>query len=229
MTTQRTALVLIALILLAAIFWPRGEPEKDASAGAQQTAAKIETKTKVHNAKPIPAANRTPSPNSKNKNPEIEKLRNKAKTSLASIFSAQRAFHAEFGRYSTDFNALGFSPVEVQQHGVLEYKIGFLNPYTPDTPTPGLSENPESMTSDTYMNVPVNITNPARDVAAYSDPAKKLSLEEFRRYCQMGCTADRDRFELLLVLPLENGQHDVWLINDKKEFVHACNGLTERC
>lgn len=164
--------------------------------------------------------------------PEVKRLRDEARFSLAGLFSALRAYHSDYGRYSTDLNSIGFVPLAIDQKASLAYKFGFLKPYFPEPVIAKVEpkgENPESTSTDTFMNVPINITAPNRDAPSYTPEARNISLDAFHRYCQIGCTATRDRFEILLVVPLGNDQNDVWLINDKKEVLHACDGLKERC
>ncbi|WP_347358100.1 prepilin-type N-terminal cleavage/methylation domain-containing protein [Bdellovibrio sp.] len=50
-----------------------------------------------------------------------------AKTNLASLYTSEKAFYAEYTAYHTQFGAVGYSP-----EGKLRYKIGFAGAGTPD-------------------------------------------------------------------------------------------------
>ena len=43
-----------------------------------------------------------------------------AKTNMAAMYSAQKAFHSEWSMYDTDFNVVGFRP-----EGNMQYIVGF--------------------------------------------------------------------------------------------------------
>lgn len=162
---------------------------------------------------------------------EIEQARQEAKMLLSSAYTALKSTHAEIGRYSTDFNAIGFDPFVHKEGEIVRYKLGFLQPFEPDAliETDTIHESPESMSTDSMMTYPINITAPKREVASYSDEAKSVSLNDYSKYCKMGCTANTDSFEILLVRPLEGHGKDVWLINDKKEIILVCDGLIGDC
>lgn len=233
MSRLRVLVVLIVLVVIAILFTSRREHQvkKLVPEEAQTNAEAAKVKSSVVRKTPsVPPAKSTVTPPPA-ENPEVPKevqrLRNEAKASLAGAFSSLRAFHSEYERYSTDFWAIGFKPSAIEEKKPLDFKMGFLTQYDPEQPLN--SEVPAAMITDTYMRVNENITNPNRDRPSYSDAAKEISLDNYRRYCQMGCTADRDRFEMILVVPVGEGRNDVWLINDKKELVQACDGLKEKC
>lgn len=204
------------------------EPTADVLADPPITTEAISTEahTPAHSSPEsvhIPAENAVP--------PEVLQARQEAKGTLSSAYTALKAFQAEYGRYSTDFYALGYEPMQIQQKGVVNFKVGFAKAFYSEEliENEEILENPESMSSDTYMRTPINITSPEREVASYSEPVKKISLDDYQKYCSMGCTATNDSFEIILVRPLEGHGNDVWIINDKKEIRLVCDGLKQDC
>ncbi len=162
---------------------------------------------------------------------DVRQARREAKRILSDAYAALKAAHEEFGRYSTDFHFVGFTPFEEQESAVIEYKTGFIKPFDDVEliETKHSSENPESMSTDTFMNIPINVTNSDRNAILYSESAKTVLLGNYAKYCKNGCTATEDSFEMLLVRPLKGHGKDVWIINEKKELILACDGLLTEC
>lgn len=151
---------------------------------------------------------------------EVESVRQVAKSQLAGMYTAQRSFHAEFDRYTTDLTAMGYAFDE----GEINAKIGFLREYSPPDKIDELNENPENMNTDSLVaskagEVPKN---------TYTDAASKISLDNLSGYCKRGCTANENEFEMLVAVPLGGGRVDVWLVNSKKEMELVQDGLEQR-
>jgi len=140
---------------------------------------------------------------------EIAVARSEMKVTLAGIYGAQKSFYAEYGRYSTDLNALGYSPEGEKRMS----RAGFLRPFQPEVFAG--SEDPNSLNIDQFEN----------KVFKFSRSAVGVSLGNLSRYCRQGCTADNDQFELIAAAQLSPGaEPDVWVINQNKELIHVNDG-----
>ncbi len=159
---------------------------------------------------------------------EVAEARSKSKMTLSSAYSALKAFRMEFGRFSTDLRFVGFAPLEYQESEIVKYKIGFLQSFTPNERIEirNYKENPEALSTDTMVDESNNSDRKAR---TYSSLAQNVSLNDYAQFCKMDCTASPESFELILVYPLEGHGNDIWLINDKKEPILACDGLLNDC
>jgi hypothetical protein len=171
---------------------------------------------------PQPVAPAAPAPRALNVSQErINFLRNQARSSLSAAYTAQRAFRAEFGRYTTDLKAAGWSPASFN----LPYKMGFLSEFraNPNNDSIQIEEDPRLNSTDSFIGDRYDDLNSYR----YDDAANSLSLSEFQHYCRQGCTAGDDSFEMVLAIPLGDAQHtDVWLINEKKGIELVQDGIT---
>jgi hypothetical protein len=140
---------------------------------------------------------------------EIAAARVEMKVTLAALYAAQKSFYAEYGRYSTDLNAVGYSPDEKERMS----RAGFLRPFRPE----GLagSADPSFLSLDQF--------NPQQ--FKFSRSAKGLSLPNLSHYCRQGCSADEAQFEIIAASQFSPGaEPDVWVINQNKELVHLNDG-----
>lgn len=156
---------------------------------------------------------------------DVKRARTLAKMTLSSMYTAQKAYHSEFGRYTTDLKMAGWMPAEKE----LVYKAGFVKAYwaDPESEFEIDEEDPRFMDSDTFagFTVPSEIPNEPPSFYSVSEKLKSSRLGDYQQHCKNGCTAGPDHFEILLVMPLQDEKHvDVWLINDKKEIVLVQDG-----
>jgi hypothetical protein len=143
---------------------------------------------------------------------EIAAARVEMKITLSALYGAQKSFYAEYGRYSTDLNAVGYSPQEKERMS----RAGFLRPFRPE----GLagSEDPSFLSLDQF--------NPQQ--FKFSRSAKGLSMPNLSNYCRQGCSADEAQFEIIAAAQFSPGaEPDVWVINQNKELVHVNDGATK--
>ncbi len=144
---------------------------------------------------------------------QLRERRSEAKMALASFYSGQKAFHAEYKRYSTDLKAIGWRPNEP----LIKYKIGFVAAFRPSSYSDSeeFREDPTRLDTDSYIN---DAANELGEVFKYDERVESVRLSDYETYCKKGCTADETGFEILVVMPLGNsGRVDVWSINDQKE------------
>ncbi len=155
---------------------------------------------------------------------EIEKIREVSKSTLASIYTAESSYFAEWNRFTTDLKAAGFS----NSTRILNTKFGFMHPFR----TEDLSEEstgnevPDRTTSDFLLE---EIDSQSNERFVYSEQLANLDLSQFEKYCENGCTASSEGFELILVALLGDEKNfDVWLINSKKEIKLIHDGVLKQ-
>ena len=153
---------------------------------------------------------------------EIQQRRSNAKFALASGFTAQFAFHAEYERYTTDLKSLGFVPMQNE----LNYKMGFINQFHPaaddNQSTHEDWDSTKNLTTDTFIGEP---TDKPDQKFTYAPETNAINLHDYARYCERGCTASDQEFEMLVVFPLPHSDRvDVWIVNEKKEIQQVLDG-----
>ena len=144
---------------------------------------------------------------------DIKSIRSTQKLHLSAIYTALASMHADYNRYSTDLQYMGYAPSDHT-----EFKIGFIRPYYPNElqSTEHSYEDPERMTNELVTEDPD---------ATISDAAHAVDLSAYEHLCKKGCTANEKEFEVMIVSPLASGKHDIWVINEKKEIVQVQDGL----
>lgn len=137
---------------------------------------------------------------------EIFDARTEMKNSLLALYTAQRIFHAEHGRYSTDIlSALGYEVRPTPRWS----NVGFSRPYLATSLAGG--EDPKKMTT--------------KLIAANLRPSAEVALEDLAQHCRAGCTASDSGFEIIAGAILVPGQApDVWTINEQNVLTHAHDG-----
>lgn len=150
---------------------------------------------------------------------EVEAIRSDIKVSLSQIYTAEKSFFSEYNRYSTDLNhGAGFRPSDKYRPA----KVGFLTSYNPNDLLE--NEDPRYLDTDSYVNdaeLPVGHF-------VYQPSAQKIVLSDYSRFCEAGCTADAEHFEVIAVAQLVEGNPpDIWIINDKKKIQHVQDGLAK--
>ncbi|MNK08111.1 hypothetical protein D3C87_260380 [compost metagenome] len=144
---------------------------------------------------------------------EREKVRSEVKVMLSSLYVAEKAFFAEYGRYSSDLQAIGWRP----DSGEMNVKVGFAEPSTSASINEG--ENLEARIDSDYL---VLESEGQQEPYQYSKWAKDLSLKDLSHYCSIGCTASDTRFEIMAVSRSgPNGEPEAWVINQDKQFIQV--------
>lgn len=147
---------------------------------------------------------------------QINNQRSKLKMILFNFYAAQRSFFSEHNRYTTDLVMAGNS----FEHP-LAYKAGFLNAYDPEKLLK--NEDPGLMNSDVYRNANVEAI---AESERYLPSADDINIDDLQQYCQQGCTATEDRFEVISGMNLDqDATLDVWILNEKKKLVHVVDDL----
>lgn len=138
-----------------------------------------------------------------------QKVYSEIKTSLASMYTAEKAFYAEYNRYSSDLKAIGWMP----DPGESNVKVGFVEGSTGEVIE---GEDPEARMDSDYLQ-----QQSIPDAAyTYSKWADGLSLKNLSGQCRNGCRASEHRFEIMAVSRTgPHGQPEVWTINDDKEII----------
>lgn len=151
---------------------------------------------------------------------QIIERRAQIKASLAGLYTAQKAFHAEFDRYSTDLMALGWTPASAELPGYIGFTRAFEGAGEVDLPD---GEKPERLSTDTFVGVTADGDRPYR-----YDSHGQVAVRDLERHCRRGCTASRDRFEMVAAFNLDaDPTLDVWIINESKELIHIVDDERE--
>jgi Na+-transporting methylmalonyl-CoA/oxaloacetate decarboxylase gamma subunit len=222
------AFVLLVILLLVlrkqteprAFTSPKASPSETAKVSETAKAKTTTTTPTTMAAIPQQAGQETATPSvnrpTVNSPQDVEELRSKLKSAAAGGYTAQRAFQAEWNRFTSDLVFMGWEPTMPE----LNYKMGFLGALVADAVDE--KEKPQRYSTDAFIN---EETDQSSEKIRYTRAAEKINLSDYARYCQQGCVATKDSFELLLVLPLdEQGHVDVWTINDKKEMKQVVDG-----
>jgi hypothetical protein len=60
------------------------------------------------------------------------------------------------------------------------------------------------------------------------DSHAQVAVRDLERHCRRGCTASRDRFEMVAAFNLDaDPTLDVWIINESKELIHIVDDERE--
>lgn len=146
-----------------------------------------------------------------------QRVYSEIKFHLAALYTAEKAFYAEYNRYTSDLKAIGWFP----DAGDLDIKYGFAEPSV-GAVTEG--EAPEENMDSDYL-----LKNPTTDGSfSYSKWAQGLSLKNLSGQCRNGCRAAEHRFEIMAVSRTgPKGEPEVWVINDDKEIIKLTDTATE--
>lgn len=153
---------------------------------------------------------------------EIQQLRREAMATLRELYVAEKVFHAEFNRFTSDFLALTFLPGKKE----MKFRAGFIE----ESRIPGgfdpnsAAENPRRKDFDAFLEMNQELKE---DVFRYSDSTRDHQLETYSHLCRSGCTADEKSFEVLLVMPLGPDQGvDVWSVTHDKTITLLQDGFS---
>lgn len=148
-------------------------------------------------------------------------IRSSMKISLAALYGAQKSFYSEYARYSTDFNALGYSPGE----NVLRHKTGFLKTFAPKEPASETEGRSRQVSSFDELDAFYRERDPNGRMP-FSPETESVDLEDAAHFCRKGCTASETEFEILSAANLDDDPElDVWLIDDTKTLIHVSDDL----
>lgn len=141
----------------------------------------------------------------------IQEIRSQMKASLSEIFTAQKAYHIEKNRYSTDLVALQWSPPQAE----MNFKIGFVQAFNGETEN---SENSRILDSDSFLTEKTQ----DGDTYTYTATADGIRLADLVRFCQYGCSAEDENFEAIAAANLDNDATlEIWLMNSNKEVIQV--------
>lgn len=216
--------VISGLLIIITLYFPLKKPVREA---AQQKSSQPETvappaphpstkspdsatrsktdKTEVKHADSVTAA----SPE------EVKKIRTEIKVGLAGLYTAEKAYQAEYGRYTTDLTVIGWEPMEAKSN----IKVGFVMAFNPKQLTE--RESPRSMDSEILRD---EIQSQGRTPFEVTARAKDIDLERYESYCQRGCTADETHFEIMASTHLGYGKPEIWILNENKEIKQLNDG-----
>ncbi len=149
---------------------------------------------------------------------EIKELRAKTKNFLASLYTSQIAFHAEYNQFITDVVAIGLN-----SDTILPFKAGFLEASDEPLEIPS-DANIDSRRVSTDSIIGEMHTYEKQPIQ-YAPHVREIDLNKYRDLCVDGCTARKDSFEMLVATPLGNSdQIDIWIVNEGKEFLLVKDG-----
>lgn len=143
-----------------------------------------------------------------------------AKTNLGSLYSAQKAFAAEYVRYHTAFQAIGFSP-----EGKLRYNVGFGGPGTNAGAAEGYVQpatvNAAWISSGTYCGAAGTMTRGCTVLTgADGNPAPALAGTHTTSVAATGPSFIGGASAVLVA-----GATDTWTINEVKDLQNTSNGI----
>jgi len=157
-----------------------------------------------------------------------------AQADLELLARAQRAFHDQFGFFTTDLASLQLRPKYVF------YKFGFLQPSQDSAESLGLTavadealapekqRNPLSKLDPKVLNV--QLLKAARpDIPLHLSELTQLESidwESLARYCE-DCTASKESFKAIAAANLDDDADlDVWTIDQDLKLTHVFDDLT---
>lgn len=130
-----------------------------------------------------------------------------AKTNLASIYTANKAFFAEYNTYHTTFAVIGFAP-----EGNLRYNIGF-------------GADSSVVLADRGYNAPNDDKKHDAIGFCVTNSSCTLLAEGKSSTLPSNYTADESRFQAGASGKIYKNKDDIWSINDTKQLVNTADGL----
>ncbi|MBS1970093.1 MAG: hypothetical protein JSU04_07280 [Bdellovibrionales bacterium] len=138
-----------------------------------------------------------------------QKVYSEIKVQLSSLYTAEKAFYAEYNRYSSDLKTIGWLP----DPGEMNIKVGFAEASVGEVND---GEDPEGRMDSDFLQA---ISVPDASYG-YSKWAQGLSLKNLSGQCRNGCRASEHRFEIMAVSRTgPGGEPEVWVMNDDKEMI----------
>jgi hypothetical protein len=148
---------------------------------------------------------------------QIRSIQNGARADLQMIFEKETKFHAQFGTYTTDLNAMGVAPK------IALYKLGFVRAAEslPEIKSPDFIHRPELKDYDALKAAIPNLEIAFSPVTKLSE----ISLSALENICA-DCTANQSRFRAIAAANLDaDSDLDVWTIDQNGLVVHVTNDL----
>lgn len=208
-------LFLLCLIALAIIYWSTRSPVKE---GAPPPPQETETPPPPLASAPVSSAPVNPA-DSKTLPPielpifnetQIKEIREHIQMLLKRSQSAQRGNFDEIERFSTD---IFFSGMPTPKFKNIIY--GFLEPYLVE---PSQGEDPRRLDS-TFLK-------PLNQLETFPVPQAAFSLSSLKQYCQKGCSATANTYEIILAVNLDaDPDLDVWTTDESREIKHVHDDL----
>lgn len=142
---------------------------------------------------------------------QIMLIRAQSKSLLATVYMGEVAFFQKHNRYTTDLKAIGYEPLKGTKFFA---KFGFIDAFNSNQNI--ANESTHRKNSDAFIS----------DELKYMPQAEGIELEKIRSYCQTGCSATNDKFEIILATNLDGDKDlDLWTINERKEMIHVFDDL----
>jgi type IV pilus assembly protein PilA len=150
--------------------------------------------------------------------PQVNKFMAKArqaeaKTTLAGIFTAEKAFYTEYNTYHTDFRTIGFAP-----EGRVRYNAGFSSAHACAMP-PGLPAAGSSTKIDGYCGASPAFTNGCSLLPEGLESGIAGTLAGTA--CTNMAFVAQARSEVVS----SAGIADAWSVNEQKAFTQDSNGI----
>lgn len=226
MSSRTQRFIVVGILVVTALWWWRQQhwdspPPPAARPDATidvQAVTDVEPKPIRSQSSPTPAATAAEASDQTDEpgvSPHARQIRGELKLVLSGIYSAEKAFFSEAGRFSTDFDVLGWMPLARE----LKVKAGFLYPYSP--PPDEFRDRGDRFDTDQLVEASQVYDDPQSRMV-YAETARKVSLRTLGSYCEMNCTADAKGFEVIAAANLdEDDDLEIWRINDRKELVQV--------
>lgn len=218
-------LLALAFAILAWIFIPRSPtsvaPESHSESSTRSENMDSEQAEPPFSTSTISDLEGSPDPSLPPQSLDVQNARISMKATLNSIYIAEKAYFAEYARYSTDLLHLGWTP----EGNPLVMKAGFLRPFQPANLAP--EEDSRRLNTDIFLN-DRNALDQSGKRYEYDTQAKSVELNSLTKYCQAGCTASADSFELIAASNLDDDPTlDIWVINERKILTQISDDLKE--
>lgn len=138
-----------------------------------------------------------------------------AKTNLASLYTAEKSFFAEYNTYWVGFNDIGFAP-----EGNLRYNVGFNG-----------SSSGITLTSYGFPNAGNAAMHSAQAYCAAATSCKMMAEAQAIPGTAAGQTtpttdANQIYFTAAAASKIYKNNQDVWSINDTKNLMNSVDGVT---
>jgi type IV pilus assembly protein PilA len=145
-----------------------------------------------------------------------------AKTNLASLYTSEKTFFAEYNTYSTCFDGIGYQP-----EGKLRYRVGFSAPGQ-DPASYGFTTagcNTSVMTTGDS-----NVCSPTGKCFELAEATSSTLPSTVTQYTTSPntTTATPVYFAATASGKIYKGFQDVWAINDTKNLINDVDGVTGR-
>ncbi|NCN41593.1 prepilin-type N-terminal cleavage/methylation domain-containing protein [bacterium] len=153
---------------------------------------------------------------------QMKARQSEAKANLAGLYTAQKAFYAEWSRYFADFRDIGFSP-----EGRLRYRIGFLTAgvnipansgYSgPSNANPAVATTATQFNSSNYCVMGINDGVWCQEIAQFAAFALPAGSD---------VTAAGQNFQGGAISNLDSdATNDQWTIDQRKDVINTVSDI----